>query len=191
MRCMTATLGALALALTGTSVQSAPPGSAADHLRSAAQAGSKSPADCLSALLDGRRRAAVPVGRQCPHLWLPRHASQGPACLRLHRVAGRDRQPAACTRSRLRRSTALQLRSVASDNRAPGPDILVEPERVSNGLNLLVARADTRGSAGKRRALVTGADAYQGFRDPYSCGANSPDLIRWSNRGGRLVPTAP
>ncbi len=40
MRCMTAILGAFALALTGTSVQSAPPGSAAGDLRSAAQAGS-------------------------------------------------------------------------------------------------------------------------------------------------------
>jgi hypothetical protein len=40
MRRMTATLGAFALALTGTSVQSAPPGSAAGDLRSAAQAGS-------------------------------------------------------------------------------------------------------------------------------------------------------
>lgn len=37
---MVATLGAFALLLTGTSVQSAPPGSSAGELRSAAQAGS-------------------------------------------------------------------------------------------------------------------------------------------------------
>jgi hypothetical protein len=40
MRYLTATLGAFALALTGTTVQSAPPGSAIGDLRSAAQAGS-------------------------------------------------------------------------------------------------------------------------------------------------------
>ena len=40
MRCNTAAFAAFALALTGTSVQSAPPGSAAGDLRSVAQAGS-------------------------------------------------------------------------------------------------------------------------------------------------------
>ena len=175
MRCMTATLGALALALTGTSVQSAPPGSAADHLRSAAQAGSVT--SRLPIGFVGRKAARGSAGGST----MPAFMATAARLAGLPRVYGYTALPAVTVSPppapAVVYGAAPLYNYVLSPPiiASPGPDILVEPERVSNGLNLLVARADTRGSAGKRRALGSACEWHSGST---ASSAALPDLFR-------------